>query len=121
MTLEEAEGILIGKALARTGGNVSRAARSLGMSRTALYRRHGKTRAMNRLGFQARIVLISLAAGLPACAALLILLWTGDHEPRVRYGFSLLAVGALSGGLILLPPEADVSVSDPRQRGLGAS
>ena len=57
---------------------------------------------MNRLGFQARIILISLAAGLPACAALLILLWTGDHEPRVRYGFSLLAVGALSGGLILL-------------------
>ncbi len=38
---------------------------------------------MNRLGFQARIVLISLAAGLPACAALLVLLWTGDHEPRV--------------------------------------
>ena len=57
---------------------------------------------MNRLGFQARIVLISLAAGLPACAALLALLWTGDHEPRVRYGLSLLAVGALSGGLILL-------------------
>ena len=57
---------------------------------------------MNRLGFQARIVLISLAAGLPACAALLVLLWTGDHEPRVRYGLSLLAVGALSGGLILL-------------------
>ena len=42
MTLEEAEGILIGKALARTGGNVSRAARSLGMSRTALYRRMEK-------------------------------------------------------------------------------
>ena len=57
---------------------------------------------MNRLGFQARIVLISLAAGLPACAALLVLLWTGDQEPRVRYGLSLLAVGALSGGLILL-------------------
>ena len=57
---------------------------------------------MNRLGFQARIVLISLAAGFPACAALLVLLWTGDHEPRVRYGFSLLAMGALSGGLILL-------------------
>ena len=42
MTLEEAEGVLIGKALARTGGNVSRAARSLGMSRTALYRRMEK-------------------------------------------------------------------------------
>ena len=57
---------------------------------------------MNRLGFQARSLLISLAAGLPACASLLVLLWTGDHEPRARYGLSLLAVGTLSGGLILL-------------------
>lgn len=57
---------------------------------------------MNRFGFQARMVLISLAAGFPACATLLALLWTGDHGPHVRYGFSLLAVGALSGGVILL-------------------
>ena len=42
MTLEEAEGVLIGKALARTGGNMSQAARSLGLSRTALYRRMEK-------------------------------------------------------------------------------
>ena len=42
MTLEEAEGVLIGKALARAGGNVSQAARTLGMSRTALYRRMEK-------------------------------------------------------------------------------
>ena len=42
MTLEEAEGVLIGKALSRTGGNVSQAARSLGLSRTALYRRMEK-------------------------------------------------------------------------------
>ena len=42
MTLEEAEGVLIGKVLARAGGNVSHAARSLGLSRTALYRRMEK-------------------------------------------------------------------------------
>lgn len=42
MTLEQAEGVLIGKALARTGGNVSRASRNLGMSRSALYRRMEK-------------------------------------------------------------------------------
>ena len=46
---------------------------------------------MSKLRFQARIFLISLAAGLPACAALLALLWTGNHEPQVRYGLSLLA------------------------------
>ena len=57
---------------------------------------------MSKLGFQGRIVLLSLSAALPACAALLILLWTGDHEPQVRYGLSLLALGALSGGLILV-------------------
>ena len=42
MTLEEAEGVLIGKALARADGNVSHAARMLGLSRTALYRRMEK-------------------------------------------------------------------------------
>jgi DNA-binding NtrC family response regulator len=39
MSLEEVEGFLIKKALARYGGNVSHAARALGLSRSALYRR----------------------------------------------------------------------------------
>jgi DNA-binding NtrC family response regulator len=39
LTLEEAERILIEKALDRAGGNVSRAADALGVSRSALYRR----------------------------------------------------------------------------------
>jgi len=39
MTLEEAEGHLIARALTRAGGNVSDAARALGLSRSALYRR----------------------------------------------------------------------------------
>jgi DNA-binding NtrC family response regulator len=39
MSLEEVEGHLIGKALARHGGNVSLAAAALGLSRSALYRR----------------------------------------------------------------------------------
>jgi transcriptional regulator of acetoin/glycerol metabolism len=38
MTLEEVERVLIQKALAR-GGNVSQAAQTLGLSRSALYRR----------------------------------------------------------------------------------
>ncbi len=40
--LEEVEGILIRKALARHAGNVSQAARALGLSRSALYRRMEK-------------------------------------------------------------------------------
>jgi DNA-binding NtrC family response regulator len=39
MTLEDAEKYLIQKALVRCGGNVSRAADTLGLSRSALYRR----------------------------------------------------------------------------------
>ena len=39
MSLEEVESFLIRKALARYGGNVSHAARALGLSRSALYRR----------------------------------------------------------------------------------
>jgi DNA-binding NtrC family response regulator len=39
LTLSEAERTLIQKALARHGGNVSHAARALGLSRSALYRR----------------------------------------------------------------------------------
>jgi DNA-binding NtrC family response regulator len=39
MTLEEAERLLIKKALERYAGNVSDAARGLGLSRSALYRR----------------------------------------------------------------------------------
>lgn len=39
LSLEEVEGLLIKKALARADGNVSRAAEALGLSRSALYRR----------------------------------------------------------------------------------
>jgi len=39
MSLEDVEGVLIQKAMARYGGNVSHAARALGRSRSALYRR----------------------------------------------------------------------------------
>jgi len=39
MSLEQVEGILVQKAMARFGGNVSEAARALGLSRSALYRR----------------------------------------------------------------------------------
>ena len=39
MSLETVEAILVRKALARVGGNVSQAAEALGLSRGALYRR----------------------------------------------------------------------------------
>ena len=42
MSLEEVEAVLVRKALARAGGNVSHAAEALGLSRGALYRRMEK-------------------------------------------------------------------------------
>jgi DNA-binding NtrC family response regulator len=45
LSLEEVEGLLVRKAMERFGGNVSQAARALGVSRSALYRRlekHGQ-------------------------------------------------------------------------------
>jgi transcriptional regulator of acetoin/glycerol metabolism len=39
LPLDEVEQILIRKALARHGGNISHAAKALGLSRSALYRR----------------------------------------------------------------------------------
>ena len=42
LSLEAVEAILIRKALARTGGNISHAAEALGLSRGALYRRMEK-------------------------------------------------------------------------------
>ncbi|HEX6751364.1 MAG TPA: sigma-54 dependent transcriptional regulator [Longimicrobium sp.] len=48
MSLEDAERLLIGKALARHNGNVSQAAEALGLSRSALYRR------LERFGLQAQ-------------------------------------------------------------------
>jgi DNA-binding NtrC family response regulator len=42
LTLDEVERVLIQRALERHGGNVSEAARSLGVSRSALYRRLGR-------------------------------------------------------------------------------
>jgi transcriptional regulator of acetoin/glycerol metabolism len=39
MTLDDAERLLIQRALQHAGGNVSEAAKALGLSRSALYRR----------------------------------------------------------------------------------
>ena len=45
VTLEEAERILVRKALDRHDGNVTRAARALGLTRSALYRRLQRMKA----------------------------------------------------------------------------
>ena len=42
-----------------------------------------------------RVVLIALAAALPALAAALVLLWTGDYTPRLRWTVTAVALAAL--------------------------
>jgi PAS domain S-box-containing protein len=47
--------------------------------------------------FDQRILLLSIAAGLPAALVALILLWTGDHTPRVQWTLTALIVGVWTG------------------------
>jgi nitrogen fixation/metabolism regulation signal transduction histidine kinase len=50
-----------------------------------------------RLRFDQRILLLALAAGLPAALVALILLWTGDFTPKVQWTLTVLIVGVWSG------------------------
>ncbi len=42
---------------------------------------------------ESRVFLAALTAGLPAVLVACWLLWTGDHPPRVRFTFTIFAVG----------------------------
>ncbi len=50
----------------------------------------GRRRA---LGHEARVLLLTLAAGLPAVALCFVLLVTGDHSARLRWTLGLLVIG----------------------------
>jgi two-component system, NtrC family, nitrogen regulation sensor histidine kinase NtrY len=50
-----------------------------------------------RLRFDQRILLLALAAGLPATLVALILLWTGSYTPKVQWTLTVLIVGAWTG------------------------
>ena len=49
------------------------------------------------LRFDQRILLLALAAGLPAALVALILLWTGDYTPKVQWTLTVLIVGVWTG------------------------
>jgi two-component system nitrogen regulation sensor histidine kinase NtrY len=51
----------------------------------------------SRLRFDQRILLLALAAGLPAALVALILLWTGDYTPKVQWTLTVLIVGVWTG------------------------
>jgi PAS domain S-box-containing protein len=51
----------------------------------------------SRFRFDQRILLLALAAGFPAALVSLILLWTGDYQPKVQWTLSVLIVGVWSG------------------------
>jgi len=50
-----------------------------------------------RLRFDQRILLLALAAGLPAALVALVLLWTGDYTARVQWTLTVLIVGIWLG------------------------
>ena len=109
MSLEDVEALLIKKALARFSGNVSHAANALGLSRsrtrTAPTGYGLSARAVSkspeekvaRIGYEGRVVLLSLLAGLPGSAVALWYLWTGDAQAHVRATLTVLIVGCWLG------------------------
>src|SRR5436189_124322 len=50
-----------------------------------------------RFRFDQRILLLALVAGLPAALVALILLWTGDHTPKVQWTLTVVIVGVWAG------------------------
>src|SRR5437588_10894959 len=55
------------------------------------------TRPESRLRFDQRILLLALAAGLPAALVALVLLWTGDYTPKVQWTLTVFIVGVWTG------------------------
>src|SRR5438093_9998737 len=55
------------------------------------------SRPNSRLRFDQRILLLALAAGLPAALVALILLWTGDSTPKVQWTLAVFIVGVWAG------------------------
>ena len=51
----------------------------------------------SRLRFDQRILLLALAAGLPAALVALILLWTGDYTSKVQWTLTALIIGVWTG------------------------
>jgi len=48
---------------------------------------------MKRLSFERRIVLLALAAGLPAVLTVLAMLWAGDYTPKTQWTLAILILG----------------------------
>src|SRR5207248_2909407 len=55
------------------------------------------SRPDSRLRFDQRILLLALAAGLPAALVALILLWTGTYTPKVQWTLTVFIVGVWTG------------------------
>src|SRR6266849_4733039 len=51
----------------------------------------------SRLRFDQRILLLALAAGLPAALVALVLLWTGSYTPKVQWTLTVFIVGVWTG------------------------
>jgi nitrogen fixation/metabolism regulation signal transduction histidine kinase len=50
-----------------------------------------------RIGYEGRVVLLALLAGLPGSACALIILWTGDYAARTQWTLTILIVCAWLG------------------------
>jgi nitrogen fixation/metabolism regulation signal transduction histidine kinase len=51
-------------------------------------------RRPRRLGYERRITLLAFLVGLPGAVVALLLLWLGDHEPRLQWTLTTIVLGA---------------------------
>jgi len=50
-----------------------------------------------RIGYEGRVVLLALLAGLPGSVTSLWILWSQDYQPRTQWTLTVLIVGAWMG------------------------
>jgi nitrogen fixation/metabolism regulation signal transduction histidine kinase len=59
--------------------------------------RHRRSPGHRWISHDRRVLLMALAAGLPAVVVSLVMLWTGDYTPKVRWTLGVIILGAWWG------------------------
>src|ERR1700745_2723073 len=59
-----------------------------------------KLRKPGRLSYEGKITWVTFAAAAPAIVIALVLLWFGDHTPKVQWTLTILIVGCMAAFLL---------------------
>src|SRR5262249_1364458 len=79
------------------GGECARSQPQRAVPKAATIRPVTEKRKIARVGYEGRIVLLALMAGLPGSVTALWILWAGTYAPRTQWTLTVLIVGAWMG------------------------